>query len=381
MSPTYQRWLIPFCRLLCCWIGITACAVLSSHLLLAEDRFEDGPSAMDVEKRALERRQSLRSGRLQVLVSHWSAGGGGQRVVASLEFQIHFDGDQLRFDGMHTVPYPEGGTPGTRITSKIVASPERWIYHSDDVGPDDRRQSVVMGKPELMESVKIGVFHPLRLGFVPTNATVLHAFRSEDFLGRPDRSKSSLETVVTDAGESFEIEYERLDGVIVRYTIAPSYDYSVTKAETESIHPSEGIVVDRITNTLRQWPSGQVWFPERIDFERTVAGEVVEGETIEIVDAEFNTNVAPEIFTLAGMNIPPGTGILEHPPHPGGSREWNGQEIVPIYRQPVGGSQRSADIRIEGGADRRRAIVIVAVNAVVAAFFAGWYVWRRSRAD
>jgi hypothetical protein len=159
------------------------------------------------------------------------------------------------------------------------------------------------------------------------NSSSLYAFSVDRCLTRPDRGECSLSEVDLDGQAALLIAYQRKDDVPVRMWIIPSMNFSVVRVEEDGVAP-EGRFTDRVRATMRQFDEGGVWFPSRVDYERTLDDRVVEREVLEVTSARFNNAVDPKMFGPETMNIPAGTGVLEHPPNPAGSRTWDGNELV-----------------------------------------------------
>ena len=155
------------------------------------------------------------------------------------------------------------------------------------------------------------------------------------------------------------------------YWIAPDQHYSVIRAEREGVHPKGSRIGDSIQCKLKQYEAGGVWFPETVVYQRRVDGELRMEEVTTVKEAEFNIDLNPNVFTLAGMDVPAGTSVLETPSHSDGTRMWDGSKLVPKGGGPLEPPEPPSSARW----------LAISVSLAVAAAVLFVVYWRRRGAE
>ncbi len=299
---------------------------------------EASPSPHEVESRALaERRKILRG---EVVFRLEETARGQQKPTTT--FHVFFDGDSIRCDVMQTLlnQWPGGRATHSKDLHKYVFTPKTTLWHANTVSPDGkgvaaykmaRNKTGPNGKPFG------GNYLPYRLdprlvGLAPCAPTLVYIVDMEYLLMRPDREDTSIAADVLDGVDTWRIEYRRKNGEPVKFWIAPSKGYSLLRAsEVEPYGDSK--IEDSIQCEVEQFGAQQIWYPSRVYYERKLDGEKVMSSTLTTTHAEFNQPIDAALFTMAGMDIPAGTMVVEQPRNPDGGREWNGKELVLMGRK------------------------------------------------
>jgi hypothetical protein len=168
---------------------------------------------------------------------------------------------------------------------------------------------------------------PRRIGIIPGPMASLHSMALEDLLVHPDRRESSVEEGREGGAPVWRVKYVRRDGGVVTLRIDAGRGYSVIDSSVEAVGPSGNTITDRIVSELEQYGPDGIWLPSTTTYTRQIGDRTVETAVYGVNRAEFNTPVDPKTFTLAGMDIPPGTMVRETPPTTRGTRYWDGNEL------------------------------------------------------
>jgi len=87
-----------------------------------------------------------------------------------------------------------------------------------------------------------------------------------------------------------------------------------------------------------QEAKSKVWFPSRVVHQRTVDGRVEFDETVNVTVLSLNDPLDADVFKIKGMEIPPGTAVLDFLKSDGkGATKgiWDGKEVVPAGKKRV----------------------------------------------
>ncbi len=89
-------------------------------------------------------------------------------------------------------------------------------------------------------------------------------------------------------------------------------------------------IIESVKSELPSVSDSGIWFPSKVSYRREENGKEVTSEQLTIRLSHLNKPIAPKLFTLAGMDILPGTGINENPPSTHKQQVWDGHEIKVI---------------------------------------------------
>lgn len=295
---------------------------------------DEGPltSGLDLENHAKAVRQALESGTVET-VSTLKQGVKGNQKVLYLEYCVSFQGDKLRFDRKESKTNERIDDPlGHAPTHKYVLAGGKCYSHTDKLSPQGRRLALTI--KDLRKSADpLDIFDPRLIGMLPCDTTILHGMNLGDFLGRKDIVDSTVTTEMRDGQRIFRVDNSYRNGRKTRMWFAPQQGDSLVRAESEFVHPKDGKVIDSIECDMKQWNAGGVWFPGKVLYKRSLNGDVGIEELLTVKKAEFNIPVDESVFTLAGMDIPPGTSVVETPQQ-SVSRIWDGGKLIPDTTQP-----------------------------------------------
>jgi hypothetical protein len=314
----------------CCFndrgVEMSACIVLSSALLFVLQP----PDALELEKRALSGRAVIQRGRVDFDVDRTLRG-----VATRGSYIVVFDGSKTRTDMVRSMLHnlSDGRSIDSVNTFKFVFTDADELYYFD-FAPDELTKLAAYKRDVLTEAGRRSAkgdavyrIDPRRLGIVPGSVGALHSYSVEDILGRPDRRNASVRMTEEKSASSWRIEYERSDGTAVMLLIDPAKGDSLVEASFKCSTREGELSVERVVNEMTQYGSEQIWFPQTVTFSHSIGDREAEGATYTVRRAEFNIDIDPSTFTLAGMNIPPGTMVEEIPQTDAGIRYWDGTEL------------------------------------------------------
>ncbi len=309
----------------------------------------DLPDPRDVEQNAVAARRAIRFGRLEISVSSKNA----KRETA---LAVHFEFDyrtsrKLRIDTTRKNPrIHSGGRPATvkggDSIERLVIDGERYLYYSPDVlsvaGTPDREGAAEIGTLSEQPSMELLIMNPLLLGMIPDGTGVLFQETIEGFLTAPGRRDFTIESATLNNARCYQVDCITGNGLEVREWIAPERGYSLLKVHGRRIVEESHKVFEIDWNCrVKHYPKQQVWFPEEITNRVTEDGMPYESEQIVITNADFSMPPDPATFELKSLDIRPGAGISEDPPHGKYGRRWNGKELEeivppkPAVRKPL----------------------------------------------
>jgi hypothetical protein len=83
----------------------------------------------------------------------------------------------------------------------------------------------------------------------------------------------------------------------------------------------------KMENQYREVDPNGYAYPKRSYFSQTRGGKSMRESELVILEASFDQPIDPSVFTLAGVNPPPGTRI-SRPGWTAGPLTWDGQHII-----------------------------------------------------
>jgi len=298
-------------------LAILLCACATA---LAAGQTESLPEASEIESRILSARQKLERGELLIDVTETLLKATGRLPNAPVTFHVWFDGDRFRHDYYHT---SLKGNPVREIRCRtkdkfaIAAfennASEAQALTITDIAPNDRANP------------RNNVVDPRGLGMAGCPATGLLDRRMNELIGKNDRKDVLVTSQYWKGVESFVVQCTLSSGCRLTIQTVPSWDYNVVRIAGEIELQGK-----RLTQTLESdisfVKSSGVWFPSKCVSERREGDVLVERVVDKITVKSLNQRIDPVAFTLAGMNLKPGTPIST-PPNLS-DKYWDGQQIV-----------------------------------------------------
>ena len=319
-----------------------------------------------IEVQVFKERSAYRTG--EVTLEVLSRNGRNQQKI---NYQVVFDGDQRRMR--------------KQVISgdKLVDSRIAIAKHKEFILWDDSRSASGTGLAVVIDHIKTNVqrkdvFDPRLFGALPVAVSELayHSLSKPRFLA-PTARNYSVSNEPVGKVETLKLEISTDKSLSGTFWIAPSMGYLLVRAEVTDTGVADRPVRDVFESQIAKVSDGNLWYPRTTKLTRYYGDEVIAEESTTVTSARFNASIDPNTFALATMDIPPGTGVIEHPRNPTGSRMWNGTELVPI-----GGNGKQA---IPPAApNSTRSYLFIAANCAVIALLIGVAMFRglfRATAD
>lgn len=310
---------------------------------------DDCNEAIGIEAKVIESRKKILSGVVDFTATFHREGSPARES----EYVIDFDGTKSRTFVRQGLQYRMSNDElvvDDRTLLKFVFTEEAQLFHSDlktangkPLAAQFNRLTTDQGAKSA-EASQAYQITPSLLGAVPVRHSVLARRSIYDFLTRPDRKDCLVEDVVHNEIAAKKIRYTRKSGQEIEYLIDPQRDYAVLQCSIRFIGPNGGTVEDMVQNKIGMVNHNSVktWYPTRSVYTRSLNEVVGEKVIIDVDDFKLNATIDPQIFTLAGLEIPAGLYIEESPRAKSGARYWNGSELQ--TRSQVLHEQSSKDL-------------------------------------
>jgi hypothetical protein len=320
-----------------------AATLLLLALVPAADPLPANPSVADIEAAVLAERKSIRRGKLS-LKANYTTPKGSRDHERTQTLWFDLERDRFRSDTATRNNGEDGGKPPPRHVQCLNC--ERPNYYVDywEIRTADSVASVEL-KPLNAELRKMAteIFDPRLLGLWPGVYGLAHHHSLEEALGRPDREKPELRRERWKDLDCWVISYRDLRGTHIELWVAPSQGYSVVRCLAEGNASGKA---NRGVLETEYAPVGNsgLWYPRSWVYEGLFDGKPLDKEVGHVTELSFNEPLDDKVFTLAGMNIAPGTGIVGQEPNGQyKSLDWTGEAIIdhvnPHFsptRQPAG---------------------------------------------
>jgi len=284
----------------------------------------DPKSAFELEDQAVAQRKRITSGEFEVTIEGWSIRDGKKSTYSSRPVMT-LDGDALRCD------LYRGGKEPFRETDSW--GPNVVVSYTDRVVGGVNLVATAIDTETAKRSRKPSVLDPRMIGMYPIDFVSSSQYAFDAALGTKDIKRViSVEDAELNGFRCKKITRENRSGVTVSIWIDPARDASVVRYEA-GIGQGEVRRVTEIQTELRQDAASGRWFPDSYVYRSVSGGVVVNEEKGRVRVTGLNRPVDPERFELAGMDIPPGTGIsLMGKLQRSGFQKWDGRDAVPASR-------------------------------------------------
>lgn len=342
-----------------------------------------GAQVSDIEQQIVADRRALQSGRLLLYFRR-----NLDRTHGTIG--VDFDGENVRVIlATESIPVDEAERPsgvlsdGRKEVRKTIVTSDRLLTHDVPATPVGRPAANDFDRakhPFGPDDIALRSFlDPRVIGLLPAGLGIWHHFSVESFLARADRKDFAERHEEYNGVAALRHEFSLVpEGLRVRLWIAELPRPHLIKLEAEFDDEQQNTCLDRVeianSPLSNAGLSDGFIFPKTLEYSRSYKGTKIADESIIVLDASFNTHIAPAIFTLAGLDLPPGTLVVEHPSRPISAR-WNGTELVrsktPAYVTPT--SIQHTD------AHRGRRWLLIANCALLAIVFAWMAVMSRRR--
>ncbi|HKI35552.1 MAG TPA: hypothetical protein VKA46_27090 [Gemmataceae bacterium] len=307
--------------------------------LAAGDGPADAPAVTEVEKAVVAARQSIRKGKVSWDLKRTRP--TGEVILDATQTQwFDLDTGKRRSDVITRTPMKgaaEGQGPVRHIEGFNCERPDYYLDYFDM-----RLEKGVTGvqlKPLTAERKKgaTELCDPRLLGLRPDSQLGLHHYQLESALDFPGREKPAIRRDRWKDTDCWVISFQTARGNSIEYWVAPSQGYNVVRAVTEATVTGKRLRGVLEVELAQDKKSG-LWFPQRCVHEQSLEGKPgVATVVVNVTEASLNEPVDDEVFSLAGMNIRPGTLIEGELPN-GKSEvwEWTGEKVAGHVNPPVG---------------------------------------------
>jgi hypothetical protein len=266
----------------------------------AQEKAGLGNEGQKLRQKVLDARQSLRDGHAEFTTvdptgrktrhTAWFKGTQRLRVDAPHRKMLRVKEDLFEWTGT-----PGGSSP--QPVRRELDDPKRDVF-------DFRLLGTVFDSPTGFRNHELGEFLALDTGNV-----------------RPD-----VQTVELHGREGKLVTTDYPWGMVLRQWIDVERGPSIVGAEAEFDVKGKHYL-DRVVSHLRDYEG--TWFPEKVVYTRFVNRRLFGASWVTTVEeAEFNTGLQDELFTLTALGVPRGADVQESPPYPEGQRVWDGEKLI-----------------------------------------------------
>ena len=299
---------------------------------------EAGTGVRAWEDRILAERRTIKSGILHLKSEVTYIAQNNQQL--SSRYVVKFDTGRLLLDktaiadghSERTVICRNGGEVSVYSSTALVdgkVQPYDYVRLIDD-------SKTIRPLSQIDKALKSGgrLQDPLAVGLVPIDFANTANFSRDAMFRRGD----AVEATVADG------RFERTGCKMLRATLKNDSIITVYfRADgplvdvlcVEWAYGQKGInFVDRVVsqNKTFETPAGPVLYPERCLFTQTQNGHPLRTENLTIEVVSLNTHLEASSFTIASMNLPPGTQVAKDPKDGPAGQIWDGEKVIPMHR-------------------------------------------------
>lgn len=323
-------------RITCLCVGFLILVGENDRRLVAADGLNEAIASLN---RLVAARSSLLSGELQYRLMQKD--DSPEDVV---EFEIAFDfreGRQdLRYDTARRKAIVRTNEEVLHVVAKdgrfrerLARTKECVLFYSPDEYTNGTTHSAISGRRSPQPDDRMSQWNqmtdPRVLGL---SANIYGHLWNESIEARAKtfRAAGSVaeEVPPTDSSPHRLIVLRAHPTPKVEYAVwvSPDQGDSIVRCESRMKHDGADYITI-MEATPKKLESG-VWFPSAVTVRRMKGDEVLIDEHLKITRMKFNHDVDPNKFTLAGMDLRPGTPVIEFPDSPVIHRIWDGEKLI-----------------------------------------------------
>ncbi len=300
-------------------------------VLLCIGQNSDGvqPSSVvqDLEAGIRKNRELLRHGSLQIKTEGYSYGDKGKTLVEQAERSIWFDGKRTRVTWVGKTTFFQD-EPYTQHAAAPFNSTEDALFFDNG---EDKEIGVrfTIKRPNKNSPHLRLILDPKTLGLYPMPVRAFSNYKLDGLLSVTN-FKGKAEPKDYNGMKAYEITYDGLEARFIetktqiRMVVVPGMGHSVPEIDLTAIYEGkpyrQSLVID-----VKQTGKSKIWFPSKLRFKQYSDNKIVEEETADIIQADFDSPPSDSAFRIASMNIPAGTPVDMNDSKP---REWDGEKIV-----------------------------------------------------
>lgn len=174
-----------------------------------------------------------------------------------------------------------------------------------------------------------GLYDPRYLGFTPGGVSNIALSGYGFLIGRADRGEVSVAAEQLGSIKTWRLSFTTLDGSDIKYWVAPGMGYRPIQISSIARNGKQQVEFHTRAE-LKYYLDGKVWYPSKVESSMRVDGEVVKQNNIIVTKAQFNCEIDPKIFTVAGLGLEPGRRVVDDTNKPERLLLWNGESLVPV---------------------------------------------------
>jgi hypothetical protein len=302
-----------------------SCVACWFFLAFATAAWGAAPAPQEIAASVLQPRREMHRGKVVLEVYDRTKPVDNAEEFLLMRATVWFDGDALRVDATRNAPVGSAADSGlkSRFTQEVIAA---GTHIDRFVDPNSPPLAVRLEREDSVDLSGTHLFHPNVLGIEPSPTLQKHAL-DKLRLNLHSSTEATVEEQLLDGVPCWALRQKFPSGAS-QTTWIRQQSPTVVRCTFEAVAGSKGMeksVVDSITCQGSAPGANVPWFPEQIDYTRSVDGVVRISHRTRILDASFDDSVDPALFTVAGMGLPPGTQVLEFPGSVG--HTWNGQTL------------------------------------------------------
>jgi hypothetical protein len=267
------------------------------------------PSVQEVESRALQARQQIRT--LQATFEVEPTSFGSRQAPARLTTTIWLSGNQIRAD----VVRQGSAFAGFRTVECLNCDKEGWGIRANDM--PRMATSVFRLGPSGAEDMRDAI-DPRLIGYAPNTFAVLKNMRLDSWVGRTDRDDPAVTAERFEGLNCWVVRWANKNGWRSGVWVCPSQGHNVIRIESRSPPNEKQQLVQAVTSELVQVQPSGLWFPRRAVYEQRTDDDLEYREIIQVSDVRVNEPIPAETFTLAGIGLRPGAFVLSEDRKKGG---------------------------------------------------------------
>jgi hypothetical protein len=333
-------------------------------------------AADDPGREAIEYRQRIRSGVIDLTQDTYDIDGSKRQLARSRRTSIFFDAKHARVDMEirynPDVPFHrEVFGHNCEVADSYMAYTEQRVegglvalkFSAESQGDNSQALSRLVD--------------PRLLGMIAQSSPNLATRHLEDVIGRTDRQKYRVEHAEW-AGENGQRMLFHLpigNGVDVEALTVAKYGPSIVRIAT-SWKSNQGERFRRSVDTDYSYnKDAALWFPSRCTFREESNGAPKIEETVAVHVRSINLPLDSSTFSLKGIGVKAATPLVGYGVPTSGYYEWDGSAMVKIE------SQGAPTVGRPAGQSRNWLILrIVALNTAVVLSLGAYWLFKRKRA-
>lgn len=353
---------------ICEWVGGTIVAVLCMSRCCQRVAAFEGKQDISPEfiaKSVLNGRKAIRSGDFELTSKYRS---GSRAVERKTQLRFDYDKQFARID------YSIAGGPVV-VKCYGCERADAYVSHSTERMPDGGRYAVQVKPARRANGNQEQVIDPRVLGLVTSDSANSFRWAIDSFVGKYNASECEVSSVVEDGRDCVLIVEKGRppNNAVVSSWFHPNQGYSLVRMDVDYGKDA----VDSIHSTIRYFDEYKIWFPSHIEFESKRNGDVVRGESLDIVVNSLNKPCEEFASLTSFPGLDSGTLVVWHEdekfaPPTRSSLIWDGRAITSGVPSGV--------VLPEAPRHTLGRVFIVALNVVVTVCVAiWWFIRRRSR--